>query len=814
MNMRRQLLILCFAAVNVCSQTVWAQQANGSGADAGTAASPGGSQDSSKRSVLPTISNVGHGSASSGSTVQSGRPANGVRPTLVNQDAAGVLKDSEAANRPAQSAPAQPLSDAEPQNEFQEFVGASLGRLLPMFGYELFKSAPSTFAPVDRVPITPDYVIGPGDEVVIRAWGQVDIDYRATVDRTGAIHIPQIGSLIVGGLRYQDLHGYMRTAIGRVFKNFDLNVSLGQLRSIQIFVVGQARRPGAYTVSSLSTLVNALFASGGPSSRGSMRSIQLKRGERVVSEFDVYELLLKGDKSKDARLLPGDVLYIPPIGERVAISGSVNVPAIYELKNGTSVQDLINLAGGLSTTAAGQKIKVERIADRRSRYVDEFNFDREGLARQLRDGDLVQIYALSPKFENAVTIRGAVTNSGRFPWHQGMTIRDLIPNKEALIMPEYWQRLNRTSRTEQRASAQRPTEQRSPGERGAERQAADSRPAGEPRLGDPAGAEQRSRLDMKRLFDEINWDYAVVERLNPADLTIMLVPFNLERAVVGEPTQNLALQPGDIVTIFSRTDVQVPVAKQSQFVRLEGEVRTPGIYQLLPGETLRQVVARVGGLTPSAFLYASEMTRESLRIQQQKRLDEATERMSQEVERSAAGRAQAAMDDKENVQAQVETQRRLIARLRELRATGRIVMELPPERTEVRDLPELTLEDGDRFFVPSRPSTVGVIGSVYNQTSFIYEPGKRVTDYLQLAGGLTPGADKGRTYVVRADGSVTGRAQSSFFNVLPSEKLNPGDTVVVPENLERFHLSKQLRDWTQILSQFALGAAAVKILRQ
>jgi protein involved in polysaccharide export with SLBB domain len=326
--------------------------------------------------------------------------------------------------------------------------------------------------------------------------------------------------------------------------------------------------------------------------------------------------------------------------------------------------------------------------------------------------------------------------------------------------------------------------------------------------------EAMFRADVKQRFDEINWDYAVVERLNMADLTTMLIPFNLARAVLeGDPTHNLLLRPGDVVTIFSKVDINVPVAKQTKFVRLEGEIVTPGLYQAMRGETLRQLVARVGGFTPSAYVYGSEFTRETVRVQQQKRLDEAIDRLGQEIERNTSAKAQSGTDPAEAVQAQAESQRRLLARLREIKATGRIVLEVRPDRNSLQDLPEVALEDGDRFAVPARPSTVGVVGSVYNQTNFLHDRDKRVSDYLGQAGGLTRDADKGRTYVVRADGTVTGRVQSSFFNIFPSEKLNPGDTIVVPENLDRFILTKQLRDWTQIFYQFALGVAGLKVLQ-
>ena len=725
------------------------------------------------------------------------------------------------------SAPAAP----EPPNEFQEFVATSLGRNLPLFGYNLFSGAPSTFAPVDRIPVTPDYMIGPGDEIVIRAWGQVDIDFRTTVDRNGAIHIPQIGTLNVGGLRYQDLHGFIRSHISRIFRNFELSVMLGQLRSVQIFVVGHAKRPGAYTVSSLSTLVNALFASGGPSTKGSMRRIQLKRGSQIATEFDVYDLLLRGDKSKDARLLPGDVIYIPPIGDLVAISGSVNEPAVYELKGASSLGDLIQLAGGLTTTAEGQKVTVERIADRRARTVAEFSLDSAGLARPIRDGDFVQVRALSPRFENAVTLRGSVAIAGRYPWSEGMRVRDVIPDRNALIVPDYWQRQNQAPRSSigrdarARLDSDRTRLETDSRIREESQSRDDPRPRDESRARDDVRrdelrlrgeGEQRLRTEVKRTYDEINWDYAVIERLNYDDLTTMLIPFNLGRAVLeGDTTHNLVLRAGDVITIFSKADIQVPIAKQTKFVRLEGELVTPGVYQILPGETLRQLVVRVGGMTSNSYIYGSEFTRESVRLQQQKRLDEALDRLAQEIERTAAAKTQTGLetDTAAQAQAQADSQRRLLARLREVKATGRVVLDIPQQRAQSSDLPELALEDGDRFVVPSKPSTVGVIGAVYNQNTFVYASGKRVADYLQQAGGGTRDADTGRIYIVRADGSVTGKAQGSFFNVFNSERIMPGDTIVVPENLERFRLTKELKDWSQIFYQFALGVAGLKVLK-
>lgn len=702
----------------------------------------------------------------------------------------------------------------------------SVGRALPLFGYDLFTGVPTTFAPVDRVPVTPDYMIGPGDEILLRGWGQVDIDYRAVVDRNGAINIPRVGTFNVAGLRYRDLEGHLKTSIGRIFRNFELNVTLGALRSIQVFVVGNARRPGSYTVSSLSTLVNTLFASGGPSVSGSMRHIQLKRSDKVVTEFDLYDLLLKGDKSKDVALLSGDVIYIPPIGQLVAISGSVNRPAIFETRGKTTLENLIALAGGLTTTAAGQKVSVERIFERKVRKVDEFALDQSGLARELSDGDLIRVFTLSAKFDNAVTLRGNVAAPARYPWREGLRIKDVIPDKDALIVADYWIKRNLAVGSVIGVPGSDP--RAFPG--------GDPRafPGGDPRAlpgGDPdarrtlpggVADQARLRTEVKRLLPEINWDYAVVERLNPDDLTTRLIPFSLGKAMLGEdPEQNLVLLPGDVITVFSQDDIQVPVARRTKYVRVEGEFRVAGLYQAQPGETLRQLVARIGGATPDAYFFGAEFTRERTRVEQQKQLDAMLDRMAQELERSSATKVRGALTPEAaaNVQTQTASQRALIERLRGLKATGRIVLEIPPGTTSsVADLPDLVLEDNDRIFVPSRPSTVSVLGAVFSQGAFSYRPERRLEEYLRLAGGPTRDADESSIYLIRADGSVISNRQSGWLSGgwlsggFSGTKLLPDDTIVVPEQFERFSLTKELKDWTQILAQFGIGIAAIRVL--
>lgn len=700
------------------------------------------------------------------------------------------------------------------RHEFQDFVMQSLGKDLPMFGFDLFQNVPSTFAPLDRVPVTPDYLIGPGDEIVINAWGQVDIDYRVTVDRNGSISIPRVGNISVTGVRFQDVEAHIKRSIGRVFTNFDLKVTMGQLRSTQVFVVGQAMRPGSYTVSGLSTLVNALFAAGGPSVKGSMRSIQLRRGEKLVTEFDMYDLLLKGDKSKDVRLLPGDVIYIPPTGQLAAISGSVTLPAIYEIRGRSRLADLVTLAGGLTITASGQKVSVERIFDRQTRRVEDFNLDKEGLDKLLQDGDLVKVNPLSPRFDNAITVRGNVAVPARHPWRSGIRVSDVLPDRDALIVPDYWAKRNASVRTDIAGQEREETRQR---------EAASSRVSGNLQDRDDVrdrerqrgAGQEKLRTEVRRALPEVNWDYAVIERLNIADLTTALIPFSLGKAVLeGDPSQNVLLQPGDVITIFSKDDIQVQFSKQPIFVKLEGEIAVSGVFQVKPGETLRQLVSRVGGLSSNAYLFGAEFERESTRVLQQKRLDEVLDRLEQEVQRNQGVKSALSKEEADVAKTSAEGQLALVNRLRKVRATGRIVLELPWDQTGLGNLPDLRLEDGDRFFVPARPSTVSVIGAVYNTSAFIYRPEKRLNDYLAQAGGPTKDADSSSVYVIRADGTVNSRRQGGYlFSRFEGEQIMPGDTVVVPENLDRFRFTKELKDWSQIFYQFALGVAGLKVLK-
>jgi protein involved in polysaccharide export with SLBB domain/capsule polysaccharide export protein KpsE/RkpR len=738
----------------------------------------------------------------------------------------------------------------QPQTEFEQMVADSAGRPLVVFGRSLFSQPPETFAPVNEVQVPSDYMIGPGDELRIHIWGQIDAELRTEVDRSGRIYIPKVGEVVVTGVRYGELEHYLKQAVDRVFKDFSLAVSIGRLHSIQVFVVGQAMAPGVYTISSLSTLINAVFASGGPSHQGSLRHLQLRRGDSVVKEFDLYDLLVKGDKSHDASLQSGDVVFVPTVGPLVGVTGSVNTPAIYELKDDTSLGSLIETAGGLNVLADGSRATIERIVDNQARTVLEFPLDAAGLAFAVKGGDIIHISSIVPRFDNTITLRGYVANPGRFPFAPGMHVRDLLPNAKALLPREYW--LNRASTTDARQTAypvrtrdQNPAgaaamQQPQPGAQLQQQSQsgstlASANPAREESISeyfqnlrrsetvtDPEADESRSQgsspnhqsdqltRELLKLVPAINWRYALIQRVDAATLMTQLVPFDLGKAVIdGDPVNNVALQPGDIVTVFSEQDIVAPEQSQTRYVKVEGEVSHPGVYELAEQETLKDLVQFAGGLTSRAYPYGSRLTRESARVEQQKGIDEMV-RTAEAGLRASKASAVSSGSDAGSLAAGEAAQQSLLASLRSIRATGRVVLAMSPDANSVAGFPEMALEDGDRIVIPARSNTVTVSGAVYNPASFVYDAQRKVGDYLQLAGKGALNSNQSHAFVLRADGTVISRqeARGVFHSGFDNLPMHPGDQIVVPEKVEN-GVARAIRDWGQLITPLALTTLAI-----
>ncbi len=789
------------------------------------------------------------------------------------------------------------LFPLDPVTDFQRLVRASTGEALPIFGRDLFRNVPSTFAPADQIAATADYVVGAGDELLIRLSGPESLNAQLTVDTSGSVYIPRVGAIRVAGLRYDELQKAIQAEIGRVFRNFDLSVSLGHLRSIQVYVVGEARRPGAYTISSLSTVLNALFVSGGPNVQGSLRNIQIRRQGQPTVGFDLYDLVLRGDKSKDVRLQQGDTIFIPSAGAQAAVSGSVRHPAIYELRGETSVQQLLAIAGGYTPTASTAKISVERIDADNARRAFTVGTGAESRDLLLRDGDVLFVNHITQGYEQSVTIRGNLANPGRFAWHEGMRLSEIIPDRMSLLTSDYWEDRNRLgvpeplfeplSQADRARFAGQPVTRQNAADEQANSQAmraqasalalqssqlpsnsasqflgngsqtaaaggldaiysnatglpvtngqsanglyangladpTNSSGAGLPLTSGLADTARQNGLPYPPIQQkvqipapEIDWSYAVIERLDKNTLQSTLVPFNLGRLVQDhDAAQDLALQPGDVVTILSQADIPVSIDQQTKFVRLEGEVTSAGVYSVRPGETLRDVLREAGGLTGKAYLYGSSFLRESARVFQQQRLNEYISQLSTDMERSTAVRAASSGSGVLDPNSLAE-QRVLIAQLRQARATGRVVLEFQPASAGIDAVPDIPLENGDVFRIPSRPNTVSVIGAVYGQNIFLYDHERRVEDYVALAGKANRIADRRHAFIIRADGSIYSRerAQGIWTNTFSNARINPGDAIVIPEKLIKPTVLRELLDYSQILSSFGLAAAAINVVR-
>ncbi|MDF1644217.1 MAG: SLBB domain-containing protein [Pseudomonadales bacterium] len=305
---------------------------------------------------------------------------------------------------------------------------------LKLYGYDLFAGSPTTFAPATDIPVSSDYLVGPGDSVVVQFYGKQSAIHDLAVDREGIIAFPDIGPLNVSGMNFTELKKYITKVVSEQMIGVKATVTMGALRSIRVFVLGEAYRPGSYTISSLSTMTNALFSSGGITEVGSLRRIQLKRRGEIVGEFDLYDLLLKGDTRHDMRLLPGDVIFIPTIGQTVGVAGEVKRPAIYELKNEKSAAEVIKLAGGFLPTAFPAASKIERIDTQGNRTVLDVDLTQEqGNAHLIRDADRVQVFSVLDSLEDVVLLDGHVKRPGGFAWRKGMRVTDVIPGVYSLL---------------------------------------------------------------------------------------------------------------------------------------------------------------------------------------------------------------------------------------------------------------------------------------------------------------------------------------------------------------------------------------------
>jgi protein involved in polysaccharide export with SLBB domain len=762
-----------------------------------------------------------------------------------------------------QTIPAYEFSPLPP-NDFQRFVLQNSGQSLPIYGREFFDNvnqtkqlfnptvSPPAFSASENTPVNPGYILGTGDELVIRGWGSLDIDVRAVIDKSGQINLPKVGSIALAGVKFSHAEKIIDSHLRKLYKNFEISLTMGQLRNIHIYVVGQARRPGNYTLSSQSTLVSALFATGGPGLVGSMRNIQLKRDNQVVTSLDLYSFLAQGNTTSDIKLLDGDIIVIPPAVAYVAISGTVNMPAVYELKTPSeNLGQLLVYAAGLPAVADPRKINLERLdpLSNQPRRLIELTMDAQGLSTKLQNGDLITVDALVPRIANSVTLRGAVTKPKTIPWFEGMRIRDLIPSREVLGSSDNLRRKNQLLfdnfelERAQRDKTKLPKDlvdadiadaelairlgmNRADGNR-ADGNRADGNRADGNRADDNSALSKDKTLteSIRRLVEEINFDYALVERTNQSTVSVEMLSFNLAAALDNlEGPDNLTLKPGDVVTVFSASDVRLPLSKRRVNVLIEGEVNRAGIYSVSPGDNLAELISRAGGLTTNAYLFGAEFTREEVQKSQKANLARLITRIENESQSNLTSLAQNAGGtlDAATLQARLaiakEEQLQTIKRLKELQPSGRIALSHPATETnQLSKLPSISLQPFDRLLIPSKPDFVYVLGSVNTESALLYNKGQTVGSYLKLS-GVSSGGDMENIILVRADGSALSNEEKFWRdNKILSTVVMPGDTIVVPEKVNKEStwntIVRNAKDYTQVLYQLGLGAAAFKSLR-
>ena len=309
---------------------------------------------------------------------------------------------------------------------------------LTPFGYEIFKRGDLT--PPQDLPVASDYTIGPGDEVHLLLWGRVNERYTLTVSRDGTILLPQIGPLSVAGMSFEEMKEFLSREAESIVGT-EVSVTMGRLRSIQVFVLGEIMRPGAYTVNAMSTLTNALIAAGGPSQIGSLRRVELKRSNSTIATMDFYDLLMKGDKSNDMWLRNGDVIFVPIVGPLVGIAGNVKRPAIYELQGETSLSRVLDLAGGIIPTAYLQQVQVERVEGNEERIVVDINASEKGIAEtfMVQDADMVKVFSIVERDVNAVYLYGNVKRPGKYELKEGMRLGDIVSDATDLLEESYFE---------------------------------------------------------------------------------------------------------------------------------------------------------------------------------------------------------------------------------------------------------------------------------------------------------------------------------------------------------------------------------------
>ncbi len=797
---------------------------------------------------------------------------------------------------------------------------------LKRFGLDLFAGSPTTFAPISDVPVPADYTVGAGDEIVIQLFGKENTTHRLRVNRAGIINFPSLGPVQVAGMTFSDVRDSLNQRVKEQMIGVRSDISLGEMRTMQVFVMGDAYKPGAYTVSALTTISQAIYYSGGFSESGALRNVQLKRNGQVIRKLDMYDLLLKGDARNDIRLLPGDVVFIGALGNTISIDGEVNRPAIYEIKPGETYKQAIQMAGGFTANAYRDQIEVKRYAAKGARDALTLNFSQShDQQTKVKDGDAVNVLKKNEELTRYVQIEGDVRHPGFIEWKSGLNIADLFqsvdtsfnstadvsyaivvreinPQRDievyqvnlanAILSPTSKDNLKLNSRdrvlvfnrfnnedldtladqetitkakTLEQAQLQAQQEQLKEQEAMSSSVAVSSATPLEKDSKQPKivfrGKEitkddfealkqntrrtllapvllqlqQQSRLGLApqiaEVFGEVKHPgrYPITPRMTISTLieaaggltynaftinaelartvinskderaSINVERINLRQAIKGSTADDAIIVGRDRLNILEKPNV-----KLQSTVTLQGEVRFPGTYTVRQGETLGELLERAGGLTEFAHPQGAIFTREALRLQEQKLLNQYAADMRAETAKKTF-RADSNMG---SVISDPDKTLKFVEEASRSKALGRMVVQLNRILKDERSA-DFMLEDGDFLFVPTFRNTVSIMGEVQVPITYLLDNKLDVDDYLNKAGGAKKQADEDRIFVVRADGSVY-KPTSGYWFGNNHEELKAGDTIVVPIDTDYRDALSTWTAATQILYQTGVAINALK----
>jgi protein involved in polysaccharide export with SLBB domain len=793
-------------------------------------------------------------SSSSGNAVQGSAQNGDAQPSLANGVANAPSAGRSTSNQAAGSRAATPLANKGESPEDKPLESQKPNPYgLPSL-QDLYKQIPSNGGGLQRfgsdafllgtgnadelpmdLPVGPEYVLGPGDSVVLNLWGGRSDRLTLTIDRQGQIPLPETGTITLNGLTVAQAQDAIQKALSRQFRDEHAEISLGRLRSVRVYVVGDVQRPGAYDVSSMSTPLSALYAAGGPTSRGSLRILRQYRGTQLVRQIDLYDFLLHGVRSDADHLLPGDTIMVPAVGSQVTIEGMVHRPAIYELNGEQTLAQVLDLAGGTLASASLKQINVERIEAHRRRTMLSLELpdSPDGVAKDIANfpvqgGDDIVISQILPYNQQAVYLEGHVYRPGKYPYHEGMTIVDLLHSyQDVLPEPADHAELIRLQAPDYRpeeinfslpdALLGNDTIVLKPFDliRVFSRYESDSptvaidgsvlRPgsfpmekgmtvAGLVRL---AGGFTRSAYR-----DEAGLSSYIVQdgqKVLVAQRTVAL-----QKVLDGDASADVPLKPGDVVSIRQLAGWQ----DIGSSVIVAGEVEHAGTYGIERGERLSSVIKRAGGFRDSASPAAAVFER----VQVRELGDRSRQEMIQRIETTPVDFKPGAMTAQSagELQQAIQQQRlQILTSLRNHPASGRMVINISSDISSWENTSaDIEVRAGDSLVIPKRPNFVLVSGQVYNPIAISYVPNKTLGWYLQKAGGATPYGNRKYIYVLRADGSVV--AHKSHIE---KTRMQPGDSVFVPEKIiSGSPVWQSLLGLAQLMSSAAIPLAVSGVL--